>query len=126
MLPLRMLLTLTSLLYITNSHAICINNETSYPLHYEIYNKKTDRPAPKVQFYSGIVNVNEKKCHAHTPDDPDWSIYRQDLIKIVKMYGNGTNEPVCNRKVEGILNTLTVMNPYDNQWLCLDNQDSQD
>lgn len=110
-----------------NAQAICIKNETNFPLYYEIHNQNMRCPIPRIKLHTGIVNKNDKKCHAHTTDDPDWTIFRFDQINIFKIDENGTQIPVCNKEVQGILNTLNVSYfEFDNSWWCLDRSDYED
>lgn len=111
-----------------NTYAICIKNITHFSLDYEIVNRNTQHPVPKVQFHSGTVNTYEKKCHAHTNQSgDDWKIYRFDLVKIFKIEDNGQKVLACQKLVEGIANRLDVrFHRRDNSWWCLDKDDYDD
>ena len=121
-------LIILSSLFAFSSHAICIKNKTDFSLYYEIQNRNTGCPVPKVTFYSGIVEPAQQKCHAHSQDEGnDWKIYRIDDIKTFKINSNGQRELGCSRRVEGILNFLEVdYHPWSNQWWCLDRSDYED
>lgn len=111
------------------AHAICVKNDTDFDLYYEIFNKNTGCPVPKEKFHNGTLSKNQKNCHAHSPKDgDDWKIYRKDLIKVYKFdIKANKKEIVCNKQVNGILNTLEVsFISGPNSWWCLDRSDHQD
>ena len=110
-----------------SAHAVCIKNSTNFSLYYELHNQNTGCSQPKVKYYAGVLKQNEKKCYAHTKDDPDWVIYRQDQIEVYKIDKNGSHIPACNKLVPGILNTLEVSYlDFNNSWWCLDRTDYED
>ncbi|CEK11466.1 hypothetical protein [Legionella hackeliae] len=117
-----------SFFIIVNAHAICVHNETEFQLYYEINNQNTHCPIPKVKFHSGVLQPNQKTCHAHSQaEGDDWRIYRFDLIKVYKINSQGEKEPACTKTVDGILNTLNVSyHPWSNTWWCLDRNDDTD
>ena len=113
-----------ALLNISLVHAVCIKNFDKIPFYYEIKNVNDTRmPHPKVKFYKGVVSPNEKKCHAHSSNDPDSHVYRQDVIQIFKT--NDHHKPVCDNYVQGYLNTLRI-DSYGDRWICWDNHDEED
>ncbi|WED43570.1 hypothetical protein [Legionella cardiaca] len=113
---------------IANANAICVTNETEFQLYYEINNQNTGCSSPKVKFHSGILQPNQKNCHAHSQNEgDDWRIYRYDLIKIFKINSQGEKETACVKTVEGILNSLQVSyHSWSNTWWCLDRNDDSD
>lgn len=111
------------------AQAICVENQTDFKLYYEIHNKNTGCNSPKVKFHDGFLSSNQKNCHDHSPKDgEDWKIYRKDLIKVYKIDSTSNQRQlVCNKMVEGILNTLQVsFLSSPDSWWCLDRSDSQD
>lgn len=110
-----------------NAQAICIKNDTDFSLYYEIHNQNTGCSQPKVKFYKGVLERKEKKCYAHTQDDPDWVIYRHDQIEVYKIDKSGAHLPACNKLVPGIINTLEVSYlDFNKSWWCLDRTDYED
>lgn len=110
------------------AHAVCVKNETDFNLYYEIYNQNTNR-VPKERYHDGTLSKNQKNCHAHSAQEgDDWTIYRKDLIKVYKVRSDtNQKELVCNKHVNGILNTLEVSFISDpDKWWCLDRSDYQD
>ncbi|MBL7481848.1 hypothetical protein IZU94_17940 [Legionella sp. 27fs60] len=124
----RNVIILCSVIASFHVQAICVKNITHFSLYYEIENRNTQSPVPKVKFHSGIVNSNEKKCHSHTDEPGDeWKIYRFDLVKIFKVEENGEKVLACYKLVEGIANRLDVrFHKRDNSWWCLDKDDYED
>ncbi len=84
-------------------------------------------PQPKIKFYKGTLERGAKKCYAHTREDPDWVIYRNDQVDVYKIDKNGVHLPACSKFVQGIINTLNVSyNAFYNTWWCLDRSDYED
>jgi len=119
--------TLLCCFFINPAQAVCVNNQTSSTLYYEIYNKNTGCPIPKERFHSGTLSSNEKRCHAHSDSaGDDWKIYRKDVIQVYKIDPHtNKKEIVCDKNVNGIINTLDV-DFVANQWWCLDRSDYED
>lgn len=116
-----------ALLSFNNAQAICIKNESEFPLYYEIHNKNPCEGRPKIKEYKGTLKHNEEHCYAHTQNDPDWNLYRRDDVNIFKIDQNGAQTLACNKRVDGILNRVDVsyIEQY-NQWWCLDRHDRED
>ncbi len=113
-------------LFFSNAYAICVENMTDDNLYYEIQNKNMGCPAPKVKFHSGTLNPHQKACYDHnSKSSDDWRIYRKDDISVFKIGDDGSQRLVCHRKVEGILNLLSV-SYTPNYWWCLDASDYED
>ncbi|KTC84861.1 hypothetical protein [Legionella brunensis] len=111
-----------------SANAICVDNDTDFQLYYEIVNKNTGCPVPKVKFHSGILQAHQKACHAHSQaEGDDWKIYRYDDVTIFKINNQGEKERACFKAVTGIINTLQVSyHPWSNTWWCLDRTDDRD
>ncbi len=122
----KSILSVITLFLAVNSFAVCIKNKSDYPIYYEIINKNTGCPKPKVQFHSGTVFPHAEKCHAHdSSKGDDWKIFRLDYIKAFKVEKDGTQSLVCAKNVDGILNFLEVTFIVK-KWWCLDQDDYDD
>lgn len=114
---------------VTSASAICVKNETDFNLYYEIHNKNVGCCVPKVKFHNGLLSKQQTNCHAHSrAEGDDWKIYRKDLIKVYHVDPvTSKKTQVCNKTVNGILNTLEVSYlEGHNSWWCLDRSDYQD
>lgn len=110
------------------TQALCILNKSNDQLSYIIENKDWGCSRPKVLYYEGELAPGERKCFAHDRQNEDWKLYRHDLIRIEKIENRGQNTLACEKKVEGILNTLEInyLEIAYPKWRCLDDHDSED
>jgi len=107
------------------ANAICVDNQSSNDVYFEITNKNKCWTYPKKRIHYGILGPKQKRCYAHNSDQgDDWKMYRYDEIKVFTKKKDQSLRKICTNRVHGILKILTVEHiAQNNRWWCYDKND---